>query len=43
MSDLLDVPAAEKVCTDALKKGEEYCAKNMDLQLQWANYLLFKD
>jgi hypothetical protein len=43
MTDLLEEKQAEGKCIEALKKGAEIDSTCMDVLLQTANYMLFKD
>ena len=42
MSDLINYKEAEGKCIEALQLGEKYDPECLDVQLQQANYLLFK-
>lgn len=43
MTDLLEEKEAEGKCVEALKKGAEVDPSCMDVVLQTANYMMFKD
>lgn len=43
MSDLINYKEAEAKCVESLQQGEKHDPLCLDVQLQQANYLLFKD